>query len=224
MTQQTMKRPVAINTQIGFENWSDQSFEFRAFIAKHPGQPPKEEALYIAGQDQSNFLCRSLRPPVAVLPLAGRDPAMGQWYTGVYELEEGTLLKLVTKQSAPRFGDRMKSLQAFIRVRQDAALVHIGMDLPAKVGRTISEAHMYGRMEIISLEQAMEEGAFVHPKFRHLYNDTFGDALTVRTIEPALSAPAVVKSKPVKDAAGQEATVRIARRGRHIRSALRSPD
>lgn len=214
-------RNISINVQTGYETWQGSSYEFRVFLSKQPGRAYKEEPLHVAANDVENSGVTSLRNPQQHLSAAGRDPQLGQWYTGVYELPEGSILKIVTSQSAAAWGDRRKALQQFVRLRNDAALCKVSMDLPDKVGRTISDAHLYGRFDIITLQDALAAGCRVHPKYHHLFDNTFGDALQFKEIEAAIRAPAVAAAHTILNAAGEAEIVTVTRRARAVRSVER---
>lgn len=210
-------RMVPLSAVTGEETWDVGSALFKVFSLKFPDRPTSEEALAWAASRADNPMITSLRNQQIMPSVDGRKLELGKWRSESFEVAEGSILKVVGNRTAKGWGDAPRRLQKLIRVRAAAPLYKVSMHLSQLPGRgTLADANVYGRFDVITMEEAEIYGCRINPRFKHLFSDTYGDVLDVRMVEPALAPPEEITVKETKTATGETVKVGVVRRSRQV--------
>lgn len=197
----------------GQETFSTNAHEFYVF-ACIPGY--SDRGLWDLAKDREveEVAMTSMQKHAAV---AGRAVDRGAWFDTNYAIREGTVLKVTCKQSAAHLGDRIRAQQTLLRVRANGPLQRLRMDLLDRPGRLVASGMVYGRFDVITLEDALKRGVNIHPKFHHLFQKVFGDVMELTQVEGETAAQEKVEEREVADAEGDTIIISKRRRARNLR-------
>ena len=141
----------------------------------------------------------------------------GSTITCTYDIASNELLKLFVKV---KYGygkmDRVGSV--FLRVREGAAYRVLKIRTLDSVNVTFKSAKIEGCFDILTLNQAIADGAKVDSKYFHLYNlDMLSPIMEVQVLQPE-TLPAVNKQlvKVTNPTTGKKVNVAIVKRRRAI--------
>ena len=108
----------------------------------------------------------------------------GFWMQSTYQMPNETMLKLFGYVNHESGETRMASLMLF--ARNDAAIQRITMGLPSHPDYAFMELVTEIRADIITLDEAKEEGVRVNPMYRrHFTNSAVEDVFKIEQVAPA---------------------------------------
>lgn len=88
----------------------------------------------------------------------------GQWWTGSYEVKEGTLIKLYAKVKASKFGSVGNIGTMILRARKSAPLHRIRVALTGHRLTAVKELTVNGRFDVLTLDEAKKRYGFKRPE------------------------------------------------------------
>lgn len=141
-------------------------------------------------------------------------PEMGQWYRGVYEVPEGTILKVFINKAS--FGSLRTLASQVIKMREGAAYRTMVIPLIDTDAAAIREMQIQGRFDLLTLEEYRAAGASVPEAFERQH-DAAAIRRAMRIIETSPEIVPVAKTKTATiTAGGAEVQVQVRRRMRDI--------
>jgi hypothetical protein len=218
-----------INTTTGSETWPASSSSFHVFVVKQPGKTWEERGLWQAATNMEETGIRGIAAAGVQLSAPDRDADKGKWFSRAYTIPDNTILKLTVNQSAAVWGERRKMAHLHVQVNHRHPLLNISLELTGRneqPGRALVErAFLYGRLRILTVDEAEALGVRIHPRKRSLFVEDYADVVNVAQIEPGLEptpadrAAAAAEANPtfVKDVHGTPVQIQVRRKTRAVR-------
>lgn len=207
-----------LSTTVGSENGKGWSAKAHAFLMAGEGCPTQTEV-------HLGKAVRLLPGVVSRVSSGGTYPAIqntipeigGKWSDVSYELPEGTYIKLWF-DSKVAFGSMPIRVAAIFKMRQNAAYRKVSFFLPGTPQSTKTKIDCTGRMDRVTLDEALALGLKVPTTFRHFYEEhEVRDCLEITVLEEARVDKPKVDVVEVETESGEVKKVIKARRRRKLK-------
>ena len=137
--------------------------------------------------------------------------------TQTIELREGAIMRFLC-MLRPEWGSTQVTTNIFIMARETAALRRIKIRIGDSASLTHNTFEIVGRFEILTGEQASEEGAHVDEKFMRLGTQAMQELAIdeIEELEPEISKRRRVRRRRLKNDKGGSVVIREQKRRRGI--------
>lgn len=196
-----------IETLTGNQNFPGKLAKVYAFVVPSRRFPAPGEVPLFTAAKEATFGVRKHSGGGRILACEGMSDAAGFFNQTTYEVPEGLILKVfATKKTPVSDGTRVGAV--FIQTRADAALQRIEVVLNDHPGATITRAHIEGRFDVVSLEDAEKAGVRVLPMNRRtFFAESVKGLISRKVIAPETKAKPVVSTNVIQNSAGEEVEV-----------------
>lgn len=206
-----------LSTTTGAENgqgWNAKAYTF--LMAGEPCPTDKEIHLSKAAKEIPNIVRKQGSPQSYPALNNTREEIGGRWTDTVYELTEGTYVKIWC-DSKFGFGSAHLRAAAIFRMREAAAYHRFSFNLPNQPTSTKARLDFTGRMDRVTLEEALAVGLKIPAPFRHFYEEyEVRDCFSITVLEKARVEKPKVSIVEVETEAGETKKVIVARRRRKL--------
>lgn len=200
-----------IELSTGHETYSNPSLSCR--VSCFYQRKPEDEAvsIYTAMKDKHSGLSMVTRDH---LDASNYNRNHGDWNIGRFQAAEGSLITLsIEKRTTGVFS--MNKSQIMLMVREQAALVRIGVKLTDHPKAAHSMVYLEGRFDIVRPEQFKDLGIKVEKRFLDLFDpEMYDDMIKVTVLERAISTLTKPKKDVIKTKSGGKVILKRNKRRR----------
>lgn len=196
----------------GHETTANSSVTVGTFFMPTERYPGKEYRLEIAAKTGNGIVRIGEQSKIPAFP--GGRPEQGVWTHASYSVPGGMLVKVFARRTGGH-GSLIRTGSLILRSRAEAAYLRLDIELTRGQGCACIDATIEGRFDIVSVEDALLEGALIPPHFRVYFQPEFVNQLfTVRTLEPAIAAAPVKITQMVTNTEGVDVALTTTRKRR----------
>lgn len=173
----------------------------------------REESMLLASRGAVGGLTIRRTSHSATPAGIGMKPSVvGEWETATYDVPEGVTLKLWAQQ---QIGVANMAL-ALLEVRAKAPLYRISVDLTGYVRASTPVAHIEGRFDILTLEQARAAGIIPTPMITKFLTTESKPWFRITQTEPEIEPKAIRRARVVENLDGSKVVVTERRSRRRL--------